>query len=410
MKMPVTAFKDATLLDCTGSEPRYPVTVLVENDVIRDILDGKAATPSGAEVINCSGKTLMPGLLEAHMHANLFLSDLPEQTRGYLPSMIVVRCLKILEDTLMQGFTSALDACGADAGFKLAQRQGLIKGPKLQVCGHALSQTGGHADMRLSTEITPPSEHHFSAGIVADGVPEVRRAARNELRMGADYIKIMAAGGCSSPSDEPDTVQYSLDEMKAAVEEAEAVGKTVIAHCYSPRSMQRCAEAGVQRVEHGNFMDENTARILKEKGVIYCPTLSTYDIMSRKGAEFGIPDYFLRKMKIANECAMEALALAVKAGLVIGSGSDMVGPAQSFKANELELKSRVMGPMRAILSATKVNSEIMKINGAVGTIEIGKSADILVLDENPLENIAVFQNRDSIRIIMQDGNFIKNTL
>jgi len=408
--MSIIAFKDATLLDCTGSEPRHSVTVLVENNVIRDISDGKAAIPSGAEVVNCGGKTLMPGLIEAHMHANLFLSDIPHQTRGNLPSMIVVQCLKILEDTLMQGFTSALDACGADAGFKLAQRQGLIKGPKLQVCGHSLSQTGGHSDMRLSTEITPPSGHYFSAGVVADGVSEVRKAARDELRMGADYIKIMAAGGCASPSDEPDTVQYSIEEMRAAVEEAEAVGKYVIAHCYSPKSMQRCAESGVKRVEHGNFMDEKTARILKEKGVIYCPTLATYDLMSRKGAEFGIPDYFLRKMKIANECALEALSHAVKAGVVIGSGSDMVGPGQPFKANELELKSRVMGPMGAILSATKVNSEIMKINDATGTIEIGKSADILVLDENPLENIAVFQNRDAIRIIMQDGNFIKNTL
>jgi imidazolonepropionase-like amidohydrolase len=174
--------------------------------------------------------------------------------------------------------------------------------------------------------------------------------------------------------------------------------------------MQRCAEAGVKRVEHGNFMDEKTAQILKEKGVIYCPTLATYDIMSRKGAEFGIPDYFLRKMKIANERAQDALGYAVKAGLVIGSGSDMVGPAQPFKTNELELKSRVMGPMGAILSATKVNSEIMKISDKVGTIEAGKSADILVLDENPIVNIAIFQNRDAIRVIMQDGRFVKNTL
>ncbi|MDR1622170.1 MAG: amidohydrolase family protein [Synergistaceae bacterium] len=407
--MSTIVFKDATLLDCTGQEPKYPAAVIVEDGVIREVSED-SASGAGAEIVDCKGKTLMAGLIEGHMHANLFLSDPSDQTRRNLPSMIVVKCLKILEDTLMQGYTSALDAGGADAGFKLAQQQGLVKGPKLKVCGHALSQSGGHADMRLGTEINAPLAHYFAVGVVADGVSEVRRAAREELRMGADYIKIMAAGGCASPADEPDTVQYSIDEMKAAVEEADAVGKIVIAHCYSPKSMQRCAEAGVKRVEHGNFMDEATARILKEKGVIYCPTLATYDIMARRGAEFGIPDYFLRKMKIANEKAQEALGYAFKAGLVIGSGSDMVGPAQSFKTKELELKSRVMGPMGAILSATKVNSEILKTDGAVGTIEAGKAADILILDENPLENIAVFQNRDAIRVIMQDGKFIKNTL
>jgi imidazolonepropionase-like amidohydrolase len=408
--MSALVFKDATLLDCTGSEPQYPATVIVEDGVIREVSSGRAAAPSRAEVIDCRGKTLMAGLIEGHMHANLFMSESPEQTRRCLPSMIVVKCLNILEDTLMQGYTSALDAGGADAGFKLAQAQGLIKGPKLKVCGHSLTQSGGHGDMRLSTEINAPVPHYFAVGVVADGVSEVRKAAREELRMGADYIKIMAAGGCASPADEPDTVQYSVDEIKAAAEEADAAGKTVIAHCYSPRSMQRCAEAGVKRVEHGNFMDEETARILKEKGVIYCPTLATYDLMSRKGAEFGIPDYFLRKMKTANEKSLEALEHAVKAGLVIGSGSDMVGPGQPFKTNELELKSRVMGPMGAILSATKVNSEILKIDDKTGTIETGKAADILIVDGNPLENIAIFQNRDAVRVIMQDGKFIKNTL
>jgi len=403
-------FQNATLLDCRGGEPRYPVFLLVEDNVIREISDSPLSVPGDAVIVDCAGKTLMPGLIDGHMHANLFAADITGQTRQNLPSMIVIKCLQILQDTLMQGFTSALDAGGADAGFRDAQAAGFIKGPRLKVCGHSLSQSGGHADPRLPTEITPPAEHYFAGGIVADGVDAVRKAAREELRKGVDYIKIMAAGGCASPADEPDTVQYSLEEMRAAVEAADAVGKSVIAHCYSPRSLQRFAEAGVKRVEHGNFMDRETAAILKEKGVIYCPTLATYDIMARRGEEFGIPSYFLRKMKIADERALEALSIAVEAGLVIGSGSDMVGPGQAFKANELELQSRVMGPMGALLAATKVNAEILGVIDKVGTVEKGKLADLLVIDGNPLENMAIFQDREKNKIIVQDGKFIKKLI
>jgi len=400
-------FQNATLLDCRSAEPRYPAWLLVEDNVIREISESPLKAPQGAITVDCKGKTLMPGLIDAHMHANLFSADLPGQTRQNLPSMIVIKCLEILEDTLLQGFTSVLDAGGIDAGFRDAQARELIRAPRLQVCGHSLTQSGGHADPRLPTEIAPPAEHYFAGGIVADGVDAVRKAAREELRKGVDYIKIMAAGGCASPADEPDTVQYSIEEMSAAVEAADAVGKIVLAHCYSPRSLRRCAEAGVKRVEHGNFMDRETALILKEKGILYCPTIATYDIMARRGEEFGIPSYFLRKMKIANERALEALAVAQEAGLVIGSGSDMVGPGQPFKANELELQSRVMGPAGALLAATKTNAEILGVIDRVGTLEPGKLADLLVIDGNPLENMAIFQDRNKIQMIMQDGKFIK---
>lgn len=408
--MSFTVFKDVTLLDCTGREPIYPAAVVVENGVIEEVIEGNPHTFPSAEIVDCHGSTLMPGLIDAHIHLNLFDTNPMEQIRHNLPSMIVIKCLEIMEDTLMQGFTTALDAGGVDAGFKAAQSLGLIKGPRMQVCGHFLSQSGGHGDIRLSTEITPPASHYLSSGIVADGVSAVRKAAREELRMGADYVKVMAAGGCASPADEPDTVQYSLEELRAAAEEADSVGKICIAHCYSPRSIQRCIEAGVKRIEHGNFMDRRTAEIMKAMDTLYVPTIATYDIMARKGKEFGIPDYFHRKMKVANERAEEALKLAFDVGLTIGSGSDMVGPGQPFKANELELQSRVMGSMGAILAATKVNSEILNISNIVGTIERGKIADILIVEGNPLDDITLFQTRDKIRIIMQEGNFIKKTI
>lgn len=409
--MSTVIFKDATLLDCTGAEPVYPATVVVENEQIREISTGSVTSaPQGAEVVDCRGYTLMPGLIDAHIHINMFDGDATDQTRRNLPSTNVIKCLGVMADTLLQGFTSVMDACGADAGYKHAQMQGLIPGPRMQVCGHSISQTGGHADMRLPTDVREPYPYYFNMGVIADGVDAVRRAAREELRMGAEYIKIMAAGGCASPADEPDTVQYSPEELRALVDAADSVGTYCIAHCYSSRSIRRCIEAGVKRIEHGNFMDAETARLMAKTATLYVPTMATYDIMARRGAEFGIPSFFLRKMKLADERAQEALSYAVEAGVVIGSGSDMVGPGQPYKANELALKSRVMGPMGAILSATKVNAEIMKVIGRVGTVETGKLADLLVIEGNPLDDVAVFQNRDKIRAIMQGGKFVKHTL
>lgn len=244
-------------------------------------------------------------------------------------------------------------------------------------------------------------------GWVADGVAEVQKAAREQLRRGADHLKIMAGGGCGSPSDEPDTTQYSLDELKAVVAEASAVKKVVLAHVYSNSSMCLCAEAGVYSMEHGNYLDKATARILAEKDCWLVPTLSTYFYMSEHGEELGIPSYFLRKMKQVRESALEAVCNAMEADVKIGSGCDMVGSGQPHKAMELELKAKVMGAMGAILSATRENAKLLKKEKLIGTLEVGKCADILLVNGNPLNDIALFQDRDNLLVIMQDGRFIK---
>lgn len=406
--MAVYVFKDATLLDCTGNDPVYPAYVVTEGDYIKEVGSGTPrAMPADAEVVNCKGMTLMPGLIDAHIHVGLFDRDLGEQPRRYHPSMQVIKALKVLEDTLMQGFTTCREAGGADAGFREAVAQGLVKGPRLTVSGRALTQTGGHGDFRLSTEIREPFDAIVGVGVVCDGVSEVRKGAREQLRRGVDHIKVMAAGGCASPADEPDTSQYSLEELSAIVFEAESAGKYAFAHCYSNRSMQLCAKAGIRSIEHGNFLDEETAKILKEAGCWYVPTLATYDIMVKRGEEFGIPPYFLRKMKQVQEYSLQAVENARKAGIPMGSGSDMVGPGTPYKALELELKAKVLGPMDAILSATKMNSKLMKMENLVGTVEEGKYADLLLVNGNPLEDIKVFQDRQKLVMIMQQGKFVK---
>lgn len=406
----ITLFKNSVLLDCTGADPVESSWVIVENETIREIGQGPIPFFSKAESVDCKGNTLMPGLIDAHIHLNLFDNDLGELHRRNYPAMHFVKCLAILKDTLEQGFTTVRDAGGADAGFRVAVEQGWVPGPKISVCGSAITMTGGHADMRLSTEIAPPAFSSLPTGVVADGVVEVQKAAREQLRRGADHLKIMAGGGCGSPADEPDTTQYTLEEIQAVVCEANAVHKNVLAHTYSNASMRLCADAGVYSMEHGNYLDKPTAQYLKEKGCWLVPTMTTYFYMSEHGEELGIPAYFLRKMKLVREFAMEAVTNAMEAGVKIGSGSDVVGSGQPHKASELALKAKVMGPMMALLCATRENAKLLKKEDRVGTVEPGKAADLLLVKGAPLEDISLFQNRDNLLIIMQDGKFVKKTV
>lgn len=406
--MSIKIFRNCFMIDCTGAEPVDNAWIATEDGFIKEIGVGKEPQTSG-DAVDCLGCTLLPGLIDAHIHVSLFDNDLGECGRHDYPAMHYVKALGVLKDTLDQGFTTVRDAAGADAGFRIAVQSGLVPGPRISVCGQALTMTGGHADPRLSTEMRPPYDYPF-CGVVADGIAEVQKATREQLRRGVDHIKVMAGGGCGSPADEPDTTQYSLEELTVIVKEAAAVKKNVLAHCYSNSSMRLCADAGVYSLEHGNYLDKDTAKYVKSKGCWLVPTLTTYFYMSDHGEELGIPAYFLRKMKMVRESALEAVSNAMEAGLDIGSGSDVVGDGQYHKNMELELKSRVMGPMGALLSATRENARLLKKSDKIGTIEVGKCADILVIRGNPLKDMSIFQNRENIKVILQGGNFYKNTL
>jgi imidazolonepropionase-like amidohydrolase len=404
-------FKNAMIIDGTGAEPLEDGTVVVEGERIREVLDGPAGhLPASVEVVQCRGKTLMPGLIDAHVHIGSVEADIGEQQRRTYPSVLVIRTLKIMKECLDQGFTAVRDCGGADAGFRIATRDGLVPGPRLAVCGKGLSMTGGHGDGRLPTETYDPV--NFPAGlscIVADGVDACRKAAREQLRQGADFIKVMAGGGCMSPADEIDTAQYSRDELKAIVWEAESAGKYVAAHCYSDRSIRNSIESGIKTIEHGNLMTEPVARELKAAGACLVPTVVAYEVMSEQGESFGVPSTYIAKIRQAREKALESLAAAYKVGCVIGLGSDCLGPMQVNKARELALQARVMGPMGAIVAATKTNSAIIGWDKDLGTIEAGKLADLILVDGNPLENVAILQDyQERLTVVMQNGRFYKN--
>jgi imidazolonepropionase-like amidohydrolase len=411
--MGTLVLKRAVVIDGTGADPIVNGSVVVEDDRIKEILRGRSGQlPSDAQVIDCRNQTLLPGLIDGHVHLGAVDANIMEQQRLYHPSMLVIRTLKVIQEALDQGFTTVRDAGGADAGYREAQRQGLIPGPRIFVSGYALSQTGGHGDFRLPTEVRSPSQD--LAGVatrVCDGVDEVRRGAREQLRRGADFIKVMGGGGCMSPSDEIDTSQYSPDELRAAVFEAEAVGTYVAAHVYSSRSVRNCVSAGIRTLEHGNLLDEIAAKAIKDAGAFLVPTLVTYEMISRMGKSLGIPDNNVRKINEARDRGLEALAIAQKLGVKIASGSDLLGPMQRYKGMELELKARVLGPMGAIVATTKMNAELLKKEKDLGTIEAGKLADLILIQGDPLKDITILQQyQEKISLIVQGGRVYKNIL
>lgn len=406
--------ENALLIDCTGSEPHERAAVAVEDGRIREVCVG-TSRPSGEwdEVIDCEGRTLLPGLTDAHVHIGAVDTNILDQHRDYPSNLVAAMMTKILEETLLQGFTTVRDAGGADWSFKAAVERGIVNGPKLLVSNQPLSQTGGHGDKRRISELHDHAFYCPCAGmrsVVCDGVDEVRKAVRKQLRLGADQIKVMASGGAMSPADELSATQYSLEELTVAVEEAEAAGTYVMAHAYNDASVRNCLESGIRSIEHGNLINQDTARAIAESGAYLVPTLATYEMLSKEGLRYGVPKENIRKIDEARERGVEALRYAYEAGCKIASGSDLLGPLHVHKARELEIKTEVMSPMEVLISATRTNAELFGMEEEIGTIEEGKLADLLVVEGNPLEDIGLFQSQDNLKLIMKSGQVVKETL
>src|SRR5215208_1792189 len=400
------------LIDCTGSEPHERASIVVEGEWIREVRLG-SASPTGAHdtVIDCAGMTLLPGLTDAHVHVGAVDVNILDQHREHPSNLVALMMARVLEDTLQQGFTTVRDAGGTDWSFKAAVERGIVEGPHLLVSDRPLSQTGGHGDKRRMSETQDPEIFCPTAGmrsVVCDGVDEVRRAAREQLRLGADQIKVMASGGAMSPADELSATQYTLDELRAAVEEAAAARTYVMAHAYNDGSVRNCLKSGVRSIEHGNLTDEETARLIAESDAYLVPTLVTYEALSEEGESYGVPENVIRKINVARKVGIRALRYAHEAGVKIASGSDLLGPLQSRKARELEIKTEVMSPMESLVSATKTNAELFGIEDEIGTIEEGKLADLLVVEGDPLEDIAILQKKSNLRLIMKGGKMVKN--
>jgi imidazolonepropionase-like amidohydrolase len=411
--VPLTVLTNAFLIDGTGREPVDGAAVVVEGERIKDVIrSGKVGPLRGkVETVDLRGRTLMPGLTDAHVHMCAVEGNTAEQHRHNPPSLIAAKTLRRMEQALQQGFTTVRDAGGADYGFREAVASGLYPGPRMLVSGRVLSQTGGHGDKRWRAELTDPVDGCLGMiGVIADGPHEVRKAVREQLRRDVDQIKIMASGGAMSPSDELDTTQYTVEEMRAAVEEARAVGKYVLAHAYSGAAVRAAIQAGVRCIEHGNLIDATGAKEIKKAGAYLVPTMVTYEAIWREGKSYGIGEHQLEKINVARELSVEGLTHAYRAGCKIGSGSDLLGDMQSQRAMELELKGQVMKPMEVLLSATRVNAEIFRMEDQIGSVEPGKYADLIAVKGNPLKDLRIFQSLDNLHLIMKGGHAYKRTV
>jgi imidazolonepropionase-like amidohydrolase len=403
----VLALTHATLLDCTGADPADDMTVVSDGERIVDITPSSKPLPASVtEVIDCAGRTVMPGLMDAHVHIGAVDVNILEQHRNYQTSHAALKMGAILTRTLSQGYTTVRDAGGCDAGFRDAIEQGVLQGPRLLVSNAPISMTGGHADFRRPTERGDSMACCSQVGmnaLIADGPDEIRKAVRENLRTGANQIKVHASGGAMSPADELDTVQYTVEEMRTAVITAEAAGTYVLAHAYSSSAVRNAVAAGVRSIEHGNLIDEATAALLAEAGTYLVPTLSTYELLYRQGAEHGVPAANIEKIRLAHEAGLRALEYAYRAGVRIASGSDLLGPQFEYKHRELELKAEVMSAMDVLVATTRTNAELFGLADDLGTVEVGKLADLIVVDGRPWEDVGVFAKPGAIGSVVLGG-------
>jgi imidazolonepropionase-like amidohydrolase len=402
-------FHGGRMLDPRAGEIRDGIEVLVEGDRIAEVSDRPIASSTSTR-IDLAGRTLMPGLIDAHIH--IFLSEVNIALLEAMPLTLASAKASVnMRNMLRRGFTTVRDTGGGDRGMKIAAETGLVDSPRLYVAGMGISQTGGHGDFRKATQSV--LEHpccnglHYTARIV-DGVPEMLRAVRDELRKGADFIKIMVSGGVASQSDPLEALQFRIDEIEAACEEATNWGTYVAAHAYTAAAIKRAVAAGVRTIEHGNLIDAEAAAMMAARGAFIVPTLVAYDAMKRRGAEYGLSPYSLEKNEKVLEAGLRSLELCKAAGVEIAFGSDLLGQLQDDQSREFQIRAEVLTPREVIHSATITNARLLRQEGQLGEIVAGAHADLLVVDGNPYQDLNLLQEQGAhLSAIMKGGRFYK---
>lgn len=383
--------------------------VLIEEGMIARISADELTAPD-AEVVDAKGMTLMPGMIDCHVH--VVASSFNLGRVAALPNALaLLRALPIMQGMLDRGFTSVRDAGGADWALAQAVLDGVIDGPRLFCSGKALSQTGGHGDFRPRNDELDPcpcSVKIGNIGRVVDGVDNCRLAVREEILKGATQIKVMASGGVASPNDPIQNLGFSEAELIAIVEEASNANTYVMAHAYTPRAISRAVRCGVRTIEHGNLVDREAAEVMKAHGAYMVPTLITYEGLANDGERYGLPLDSVKKIATVRTQGLEALEILDEVGVKMGYGSDLLGETHYMQADELVLRGRVLGNAKVIQQATLIGAEILNQQGLLGEVCEGAHADLLLIDGNPLDDISLLTQPDSIKLIMNRGLLHKN--
>jgi imidazolonepropionase-like amidohydrolase len=405
-------FRNFRMLEPEVGELQDGFELLVEGDAIREASD-KPIRAEGAETIDCGGRTLMPGLIDSHVH--VFLSEVNIRFLEAVPlTLATARAAQLMRGMIDRGFTTVRDTGGADWGIKSAVEAGHVPGPRLFIAGQAIGPTGGHSDPRRRTD-SGVRCHCCNAMAftmcVSDGVSEVRKAAREQMRQGADHVKIMMSGGVASPYDPLDSLQFSPQEVAAAVEEAQAFGRYVCAHAYTPEAIARAAHAGVRTIEHGNLIDEPAARLMAEKGMILIANLVAYYAMRERAAEYGMTAEMLAKNDLVIDGGLRSLEICRRAGVPVAYGSDLLGALQVDQSREFMLRRDAVPPIEIIRSATTIGARVLRQEGRLGTLQAGAFADLILVDGDPLKDLGLFQDQGRhLSLIMKGGRFHKNRL
>jgi len=406
------------------SEKLINSDVLVEGNLIKQVRKDISA-PGDATIIDGGGKTLIPGLIDAHWHLSII--DAPHKLSNDVDWMWWGAVAgNNAKDVLMRGFTTVRDAGGPANGLATAIDQGKIPGPRVYPSGPFISQTSGHGDFRNYSQTHPNmtddkrfTDKYFT--FLSDGPDEVTRSTREALRLGATQIKLMAGGGTASPYDPLHTVQFSPEELKAAVNAAADWGTYIMVHAYNDASVLRCVEAGVKSIEHGVLLNEEVIEIIAEKKVWVVPTIAIVTNNTYESILEFLGPAVAEKFKVLNSGTLKMMRLLKKHNVKVGFGTDFFGPMEIQIKQSLEFGARLVewNSREILMQATSINAEILKMSGELnpykdgklGVIENGAYADLLIVDGNPLEDIRVLENPDkNLKIIMKDGVIYKNTL